>query len=393
MESPSGNRLRGSDGYCIPEGSNGPPILDQDDLRDAAPQGLSDQWPEDWTKDMQTRVGIIGLGSMGILHAAILGSLDDVSIAAVADADSRLLKLVSRLLPTIAFFEDSSRMLREIGPDAVVICTPANTHVDLARAVLETLPRAGLLIEKPLSNTPGESAKLADEFKDRVVMVGYQRRFTGTFAKAHALVSAGAIGKPAYFRARQLAAGVMTSGMSGWRFAPETGGATRELGAHIIDLLVWFFGSPESVLTKGARIFSEIVDDSTHSVLAYAGGMYGTLDIGWSERGYRPAEMRIEIVGKLGSLDVTEDQLTVFLNKQSSVPGEYATKTEYVHSLTPPIPILIGAPENVLEDMAFLDCIREKRAPSSNLNSAARVDELIGRMLGQVQMTRSSGLR
>jgi len=85
---------------------------------------------------MSVKVGIIGLGKMGILHAAQLKTIKDATLVAAADKEKRLAHYSKNVNPNIPFFFDIEKMFSSVSLDAVYICTPAFTHPELSSLLL-----------------------------------------------------------------------------------------------------------------------------------------------------------------------------------------------------------------------------------------------------------------
>ena len=91
------------------------------------------------------------------------------------------------------------------------------------------------------------------------------------------------------------------------------------LAAHLIDLLLWFFGDV-SFLVEGniKSYYSRDVEDFVHSYLLFESGVGGYLDTSWSMRNYRLPEIKVEVQGDNGMLIVTDDHVKFYLDKESS---------------------------------------------------------------------------
>ena len=76
-------------------------------------------------------VGIVGLGKMGLLHAGVLNTLDDVQIVSVAEKDSLVTKHLKSVLPEINVYKDLEHMLDTEHLDLVYITTPVSSHLPL----------------------------------------------------------------------------------------------------------------------------------------------------------------------------------------------------------------------------------------------------------------------
>ena len=122
----------------------------------------------------QLRIGVIGVGHLGALHAKMLADLPDVHLAGVYDMKADRAKSIAADYGTKAF-ADMRDLLAEV--DAVTIATSTSAHFATACKVLE----AGkpVFIEKPITETPAEADQLCRlaEQKGLAIQVGHIERF------------------------------------------------------------------------------------------------------------------------------------------------------------------------------------------------------------------------
>ena len=142
---------------------------------------------------MTVRFGLLGAGRIGKVHARAISGDPNARLMAVADAMPAAAKEISvtygaevRTIEKIAAAKDI---------DAVVICTPTDTHADL----MEKFARAGKAIfcEKPIDLDVGRVRRCLAVVAETeaLVMVGFNRRFDPHFMAVHRQISNGAIGK------------------------------------------------------------------------------------------------------------------------------------------------------------------------------------------------------
>ena len=123
---------------------------------------------------------IIGLGKMGVSHAAILGGLPDVELAAVCDTDS-LVQSAFKKLTKVQVYSDYKKMIDEVKPDCVYVVTPTKFHYDMVMFALEK--GCHVFCEKPFALTTEQGEKMLELAKSKglVNQVGYHNRYIGTF--------------------------------------------------------------------------------------------------------------------------------------------------------------------------------------------------------------------
>jgi predicted dehydrogenase len=166
---------------------------------------------------------------------------------------------------------------------------------------------------------------------------------------------------------------------SGWRSSKTLsgGGVLLDLGSHMVDLLLWYFGPIETIVESDLKsIYSNEVEDSACALLKFSSGVEGEIDTSWSIPGYRLPELNIEVTGSNGTLRVNEDFIKLDLNHSISPYNDSKIKI-YKQSLNTGVPVDLGGPEYTKEDMHMVECVRGKRQTLVNAYEAARTQSVI----------------
>lgn len=193
------------------------------------------------------RVLIVGCGAVTErYHLPALAEVDEVQVAAVADADlARAQELAERFgVPAaVQGFEDT------LGDsDCVLVATPHGTHAEIVTACL----RAGkhVLCEKPLATTVAECDLLIEEAGRSAgcLHVGLMRRMYPGCRWLKGALEAGVLGRVKGFLFEEGGPySWPTSSGFFWNRAAAGGGVLADTGAHTLDLLTWWLGEWESV--------------------------------------------------------------------------------------------------------------------------------------------------
>jgi predicted dehydrogenase len=332
------------------------------------------------------KVAVIGLGGIGALHAAIVASLPGCDLVAAVDREARLVRLGSKALPTVRFYTEAVEMLARERPDLVYLCTPPSTHLPLTREILANPNRPrGLFVEKPLAMNTADAVEMADLARKAgtITGVGFQRRFLPTVRKARELIASGEIGQLQLARAHHFASAIFEPG-EGWKFEPESGGATLELGVHLLDTLISLFGEPSVVGHETVRMFSRQCEDYASAWLRFEKVGLATFEVGWSMWGFDPADFRIEVYGSRGGLLVTQDALSLFAKPAGGTP---TAKTFPASQLTGPLPFFLGSVENVLIDMDVTSAVAAGKSPQVTFEAGVRAN----RVLDAIRPSRGGG--
>jgi len=146
---------------------------------------------------------------------------------------------------------DIEKMLAELKPDVVSVCTPAGCHKEQVIAALQA--GTHVLCEKPLaiaSVDVEEMFKVAEKSK-RHLMVGQSMRFYNQVAAAKEFAAAGQLGEIYCADAARLRRrGIPTHGSFHVK-ALSGGGVLYDLGVHMLDLVLWIMGNPKVIAASG----------------------------------------------------------------------------------------------------------------------------------------------
>ena len=127
------------------------------------------------------RIGVVGIGNFGRLHARTLAGLAEAELVALVDRRDDRRAQVEQELPGTCVWADLSAALRESGAEAWVVATQTDTHVALAEQILAS--GAGVLIEKPLAQDLASARRLAPLVApdSRNLMLGHILLFAAEF--------------------------------------------------------------------------------------------------------------------------------------------------------------------------------------------------------------------
>ncbi len=126
------------------------------------------------------KIGISGVGKMGLLHKKTYEEMDNVEVVSLYDPNEQF--------DSLDKFMDSLKYL-----DGVSICSPNKFHVDSALAFLDRNPNLKLMIEKPISHSVSAAEKLLP-FSDNI-MVGHIERCNPVIEKIKDFILNGEMGK------------------------------------------------------------------------------------------------------------------------------------------------------------------------------------------------------
>jgi myo-inositol 2-dehydrogenase/D-chiro-inositol 1-dehydrogenase len=200
----------------------------------------------------KVRIGSVGLGRLGLQHAANVASrIQHAELAALCDVDAAKLKETADALGVPHRFATFEELINCKDIDAVVIVSPSALHTGQIAAALAAGKH--VFSEKPLGTTVAEckeAEKAVEAHKELVFMLGFMRRFDESYQYARDKVAAGEIGKPVLFRSYSQDPEKNIAGAIA--FGPHSGGEFLDMAVHDIDLARWFTGSePETAYAIG----------------------------------------------------------------------------------------------------------------------------------------------
>jgi len=123
---------------------------------------------------MKTRVGVVGTGYLGRLHARVLTEMPEAEVVGFVETNDAIAGEIAAAL-NLRRFDSVAALAREI--ECAVVATPTTTHFDVARELIEA--GRDVLVEKPITAEVDEGRKLNQlaEKRQRILQVGHVERY------------------------------------------------------------------------------------------------------------------------------------------------------------------------------------------------------------------------
>lgn len=325
----------------------------------------------------ELRTAVIGVGKLGLLHAATFNVLPGCRLVAVADRAKAVLDGLKARMDGIETYTDHVKLLDESRPDVVAIATPTGLHIPIAVDCVDRgIP---VFIEKPLSLTAEQAGPLVAALRRRPVvnMVGYMTRFLDTFRKGKELVATGVLGRPQMLRGSMYIGQLFRRG-KGWRYEKSAagGGVLTTQNSHFIDLLLWYFGDVDWVSAQVSHLYSEGVEDHAHLFLNFKSGLRGFFDASWSARHFRTPTVALHVQGENGTLDVDDDEVRLFVDTPAAGFGSGWQRWRKPDLYRGTV-FDIGGPNYTDQAQQFLGAVRGSDRVESDVLSALKVQQVI----------------
>ncbi|MBV7652063.1 Gfo/Idh/MocA family protein [Streptomyces albidoflavus] len=282
-------------------------------------------------------VGMVGYAFMGAAHShgwRTAGRVFDLPLqphlAAVCGRDPEAVRTAAARLGWDAAETDWRALIAREDVQLVDICTPGDSHAEIAIAALEAGKH--VLCEKPLANTVEEAEAMVAaagraEARGQVAMVGFNYRRVPAAAYARSLVAEGRLGRLRHVRVRYLQDWLVDPASPlTWRLRKESAGsgALGDLGAHAVDLAQYLTGeavagvsaltetfvkerpllagAPSGLSGTGSTETGPVtVDDAAVFTARFTSGALGTFEATRYATG-RKNSLQVELNGELGSL-------------------------------------------------------------------------------------------
>lgn len=322
---------------------------------------------------MALRFALLGAGRIGQVHAKAISSNSDANLVAVADAFEKSATTL------IAEFGGEHRTIDDIAAadniDAVLICTPTNTHADL----IEQFARAGKAIfcEKPidLDVTRVKSCLEVVTQENATLMIGFNRRFDRHFLAMKETIDQGRIGTVEMINIVSRDPGAPPPS-----YINASGGIFKDMSIHDFDMARFLLGEEIETVTASASVLvdpeiGKLGDfDSANIILTTASGKLCAISN--SRRASYGYDQRVEVHGSLGMVSA-ENQ------REASI--EIATADGYTK---PPLfdffmTRYLGA--YAAEISAFVAHVRDSSAATPSGNDGLRALEIAEATLKSVK--------
>jgi predicted dehydrogenase len=313
------------------------------------------------------RAAVVGLGRQATDdHIPGLLAADSAVLTAICDADPELLRVKGEEC-SVPGYTDFHEMFASEQLDLVVVTVPH--HV--GRAVIQAAASHGVhvLKEKPFGTTLAEARELAAlcAASDIQLMVTLQRRFNPIYNSF--LQLADQIGTPFVVDA-QYTLHVEDPG-AGWRGRTKSagGGCIIDMGYHLIDMILWYFGLPDRVLadlsTSARPDRSCDAEDTALIHFGYDSGLYGSLLL---SRFIGPKTEHIRLAGSKGIVHLergrirrltNNGEVVESLSREQPWPSAATCQIDHFCRVIAGLRPNISGPEHSLAHMSFITACYE----------------------------------
>jgi UDP-N-acetylglucosamine 3-dehydrogenase len=306
-------------------------------------------------KKKMIKVGILGAGFAGKMHAPAYAAIPDVEIAVIVDPIKEKAQSLAEQVGARAEI-DAEAVFRDPSITLVDIAVPTPLHPELTVRALEV--EKHVVLEKPLALTMAEADTIlmAAERSEKFLMVAHVLRFWPEYVAIREVIQSGQLGQPLMASAHRL------SNRPQWatwfRDPKASGGAVLDLQIHDLDMVNWLFGRPKWVYATGVKGETGGWDHVVAQV------EYGTVRAAVEASQLMPQDFPFTA----GMRIVCEDGVVEYQFRAGGASFENGSPMQYlfIHKTgTPNQPVPIQAGDAFERQIAyFVECVRSGQPPS-----------------------------
>uniref|UniRef100_A0A7S1ER13 Inositol 2-dehydrogenase n=1 Tax=Timspurckia oligopyrenoides TaxID=708627 RepID=A0A7S1ER13_9RHOD len=247
-------------------------------------------------------VAVIGCGRIGQVHCKALSTISSAKVVVVADFFEKAAIACAESFGIQRYTKDWKLAVSGSDVDAVLICSPSNTHCDI---IIESARQGKhIFVEKPIDyEIPRIDQALAAVASAGVkLQVGFQRRFDANFMRVKKAVSEGEIGHPF-----MLSITSRDPAPPPIEYVKQSGGILYDMAIHDMDMARFVMGCEAVEISTMAASFSEeisAVGDYTTVIISirFENGAIGAIQC--CRKAVYGYDQRIEVLGSSGAVEI-----------------------------------------------------------------------------------------
>lgn len=330
------------------------------------------------------RIGIVGAGIMGQLHARVYRTHPQCQMVAVSDPNGERAQALAGQFAIPSVYDACDEMLAAARLDVVSVCTPDFAHA--APTIAAANAGAHVVVEKPLATSvqDAEAIVAAARANHVKVMAQFSHRWVPAYQQTKSLLATDELGEPVLAYARKNNPIFVPTEMIRW--ANQTTPAWF-LSSHDIDLVCWYFeAEPEEVYAHAVRkvLVARGIDtpDAIQAQVRFSNGAIATFEACWIYPNTFPSmpDSFVEVIttGAVIHLDRKREQIEISTAKSFQFPRNLLALTYLDGEVHGAVPRSLNH---------FIACVLEDREPLVTLVSSLRVT----RILDAIQRSIDSG--
>lgn len=198
------------------------------------------------------RTGVIGYGLSGrVFHAPFIEVVEGYTLSKISTANAERSAAAKERYPNTEVVADAESIINDPNIDLVIVTSPNTDHFKWAKETL--LAGKHAVVEKPFTVDVAEAEELIEISKKqgKILTVYHNRRFTSDTKTVKKLLDSGMLGDIVDYETHFDRYRTDPRPNGAWREQPLPGsGIFYDLGSHLIDQSLWFFGMPDAVTAE-----------------------------------------------------------------------------------------------------------------------------------------------
>ncbi|NBI28292.1 Gfo/Idh/MocA family protein [Chengkuizengella marina] len=273
------------------------------------------------------KVGIIGCGGIATgKHLPSLSKLKTVELTAFCDVNISNAEQAAKKfgIEGARIFSDYNELLNETSIEVVHICTPNDSHADIAIAALKAGKHVNC--EKPMAKTAADARRMyeASKISDKKLTISYQNRFRADSQYLNQACREGELGEIYFAKAHAIRRRAVPTWGVFLDEEKQGGGPLIDIGTHALDLTLWMMDNykPKVVLGTAFHKLSKrenaanawgpwdpnefTVEDSAFGMIKMENGATIILESSWALNSLDEGEAKCTLAGTEGGADMKD---------------------------------------------------------------------------------------
>ena len=303
----------------------------------------------------KTRLGIVGLGSMGKIHLHNSMKMPSCQVTAVADKSTSALKY-AREMGVKKGYKDYNKLFEKEDLDAVIISLPNFLHLDSTIKAAEN--DINVLLEKPIARNSEEGEKILSKVRSSGIklMMGYPLRFSPDIQNVSNRIIDGSLGDIIVAIGTNISGGPFTGRSADGRPVPVPdwwfdkdligGGVLLDIGIHHLNLFNHFFGEVKEIDCDLGYRYNMEFEDQAILFLKYVCGTNAIVNVGWFSEDFKT---NLELYGTVGNIIMPSEDPSPFVKVFRGIKNKIGFANEKKNSFYNEVDYFsycIGADEN-----------------------------------------------
>lgn len=308
------------------------------------------------------RVGVVGVGHLGMHHARVYTEILNAQLVGVADVSEDRAHSIAEPFG-VPCFTDVNALIERTHPDALSIVVPTSAHFEVAKKAMEQ--GINVLIEKPVTTSVSEAEsllKLASK-KDLILQVGHIERFNSAVQHVRQFIK-----DPYFIQTRRMGP-----------FSPRINdvGVVLDLMIHDVDIVLSMMNSElVSISAVGSSIRTEH-EDIASAQLSFANGAMAQILVS------RVSEKRQR------TMEITEAERYITVNYETQDVSVQRCVRQSGGNVVEVMehPVFPKTEPLKMELQHFISCVKDGKQPMVGIKDGKRALEVCVSVLKQIHDT------